>query len=50
MKPKTIITMLAMSSFLFLNTSDVLAQKNNNNKKEYKNKAHKKKNHNTIHV
>ena len=47
MKPKSILTMLAMCGFLFLNTSDVLAQRSNNNKKEYKNKAHKKKNHNT---
>ncbi len=49
MKSKSILTMLVMCSFFFLNTSNILAQNNNKKeyKKEYKNKAHKKGKHNT---
>ena len=44
---KSLMTLMVMFSLLFINTSDVLAQNNHKNKKEHKNKAHKKGNHNT---
>lgn len=44
---KSIMTLMVMCSLLFINTSDVLAQNNNKNKKEHKNKDYKKGNHKT---
>lgn len=44
---KSIMTLMVMCSLLFINTSDVLAQNNNKNKKEHKNKEYKKENHKT---
>ncbi|MFO7721509.1 MAG: hypothetical protein R6W85_13870 [Gillisia sp.] len=43
---KSIMTLMLMGSLLFINTSDVLAQNNNKNKKEHKNKEYKKGDHN----
>lgn len=42
---KSIMTLMVMCSFLFINTSDVLAQNNNKHKKEHKHKGHKKGKH-----
>jgi len=44
---KSIMTLMVMCSLLFINTSDVLAQNKNKDKKEHKNKEYKKGNHKT---
>ncbi len=44
---KSIMTLVVMCGLLFINTSDVLAQNKNKDKKEHKNKEYKKGDHNT---